>query len=130
MEKFSEEIQRFIIHNVKTIDCLKILLFFKENSNEKWTIYNIGKKLYLHHTTVKEILKFLNKRGFLKIERQDKEHFYSYNPKNDDVDNMIEQLAQLDRYYPVSLINFIYSLSKNPIQSFADAFKLKSEEEE
>lgn len=130
MEKFPKEIQQFIIHNIKTIDCLKILLFFKENSNEKWTTYNIGKKLYLHHTTVKEVLKFLNKRGFLKVERQDKEHFYSYNPKNDNLDNMIEQLAQLDRYYPVSLINFIYSLSKNPIQSFADAFKLKSEEEE
>lgn len=130
MEKFSEEIQRFIIHNIKSIDYLKILLFLKENSDKKWTVYNIGKKLYLHHTIVKDILRFLNKRGFLKIERQEKENFYSYNPISDDLHSILEQLAQIDRHYPVSLINFIYSMSKNPIQSFADAFKLKSEEEE
>lgn len=130
MEKFSEEIQRFIIHNIKSIEYLKILLFLKENSDKKWTVYNIGKKLYLHHTIVKDILRFLNKRGFLKIERQEKENFYSYNPISDDLHSIVEQLAQIDRHYPVSLINFIYSMSKNPIQSFADAFKLKSEEEE
>jgi len=130
MENFSEEIQRFIRHNIKSLDYLKILLFFKENNDQKWTAYNIGKKLYLHHTIVKDILNFLSERGFLKIERQEKEHFYSYNPRNEDLHNRVEQLAQLDRHYPVSLINFIYSLSKNPIQSFADAFKLKSEEEE
>lgn len=130
MEKFSEEIKRFIIHNIKSIDHLKILLFLQENSDKKWTLYNIGKNFYLHHTIVKDILRFLNKHGFLKIERQEKDDFYSYNPKNDDLHSMVEQLAQIDRHYPVSLINFIYSISKNPIQSFADAFKLKSEEEE
>ena len=130
MEKFSEEIQRFIRQNIKSVDYLKILLFLKENNSQNWSIYNLGKKLYLHHTLVKDTLKFLTKRGLLEIQNQDKEHFYRYNPRNEDLHSMVEQLAQLDRHYPVSLINFIYSLSRNPIQSFADAFKLKSEEEE
>lgn len=130
MANFPEEIQQFIRNNIKSIDCLKILLFLKENSDEKWTAYNIGKNLYLHQTNVKDILSFLNRRGLLKVERQEEEHFYNYNPRSEDLHSMVEQLAQLDRHYPVSLINFIYSLSKNQIQSFADAFKLKSEEEE
>ncbi|MBW4548139.1 MAG: hypothetical protein KME25_27410 [Symplocastrum torsivum CPER-KK1] len=130
MKNFSEEIQQFIRQNIKSVDYLKILLFLNENRNQKWTIYNLGKKLYLHHTIVKDTLGFFNKRGFLEVERQEKEHFYSYNPRNEDLLSMVDQLAQLDRHYPVSLINFIYSLSRNPIQSFADAFKLKSEEEE
>jgi predicted transcriptional regulator len=129
MKIFSQEIQYFLSQNIKSVDYLRILLFLKENSDQTWTVYNIGKKLHLHHTSVKDILKFLTKRGFLKIESQEKELFYSYKPRNEDLDSMVEQLAQIDQHYPVSLINFIYSLSKSPIQSFADAFKLKSEEE-
>ena len=53
---------------------------------------------------------------------------YRYAPRRDEERNAVDALAAMYNEKPVTLVRAVYARPAGPIQAFADAFRLRSEE--
>jgi hypothetical protein len=61
------------------------------------------------------------------LERVDADR-YRYAPRRDEERNAVDALAAMYNEKPVTLVRALYARPAGPIQAFADAFRLRSEE--
>ena len=111
----------FIKTRVTSLNELRALLLFQSSPRVERDITEVGGKLYLRHSEAAAAINTLVARGILSS--SDKPGHYLYRP-SDELALLVDQLAEMDRKHPVTLINLIFDHTRD-IQAFADAFKLK-----
>lgn len=126
MDDIPNSLKQFVFAAFETIDHLRIFLLLRDIPNNTYTITQISAKLYLKPEVVMACLAKLAEKGFVTI-TQGNEPTYQYKPANAELESMADEVARLDRERPVTLINLVYSRPKEPLQAFADAFKLRKE---
>jgi hypothetical protein len=127
LDNIQNEIRSFIKANIESVDQLRILLFLRNSPEQEWNVLGVSVKLYLRPEVATAELAKLEARGFLISRGEPK--YYRYKPQSPYLEDMVKELARLDREHPVTLIKLIYSMSKD-IQAFADAFKLRKDDKE
>ena len=103
---------------------LELLLFFKNNSRAL-NVAEASKALYLSADVLQPAIYRFRDSGILSSSTEDADKF-RYGPKSDAMKKAIEELERNYSQQRVTIINLIFS---GNIQSFADAFKLRREEE-
>ena len=101
------------------------LVLLLHNSNRKLTLAEISRALYLNPDIVFPVLKRFVDDGILCFNSSDAEK-YSFAPKNPELRKSVDAAAQAYAERRTAVIEMIFS---KPIQSFADAFILKQEED-
>ena len=118
-------LEEFIKTRIESVDELRVLLLFHARPQSDWCAEEIVQNLYLPPALVAVVLPRLVAKGLLSSAGDPPR--YRFQPASAEIGGLIDQLAEMDRVRPVSLINLIYDRPKD-IQAFADAFKLKKEE--
>ena len=119
-------LKQFITTHLKTVDHLRCLLHLKSTPRTEWDVVDLSLKLYLTPSAAGAVLAQLEGSGLV-VAREEPPR-YRYQPSNPELSQLVEELADMDRTQPVSLINLIYALPKDT-HAFADAFKLRKEGE-
>jgi hypothetical protein len=121
------DIERFLLKHIDSIAQLEGLLLLRSEPQTAWSIEALAKRLYIGEQQTAEIVSELCHSGFL-IVKTSKPRRYQYQPKTAELGNLIDRLAEVYARQLVTVTGLIHSKSKNRIQKFADAFRLRKDE--
>ena len=115
-------LEEFIETRIESVDDLRALLLFYHTPETERDAIETGGKLHVTPATAESALMRLAGKGLLAA--SGKPARYRFQPQSPELARLIQQLVELDRERPVTLIKMIYEKPGN-IQAFANAFKVK-----
>ena len=124
----SPEVQRFVAEHIDSAEKLEILLLLHRNPDKQWTALDVSQAIYTVPASAIMRLEALVADGFI-ASSGGADPRYTYSPRSEQLQQQVDSLAaeyQADR---VSVIKLIFARPPDPLQSFADAFRLRGKGE-
>jgi hypothetical protein len=122
----SEDVQQFLVKQVRSIERLEILLLLSSSPERRWTVEDVYRAVLTNEHSVEETLE-----RFCQADLAGKSEAapwtYRYSPASEEVKSLVAQLAKLYKQRPVSVIDIIYRRSVSDIEEFAKAFKIRKD---
>jgi two-component SAPR family response regulator len=118
-------ILQFLADNIRSIAQLELLLMLHQERDSTWTVPDAAKRLYTAVSMTEPLLETLRAIGLVVF----RDGHYQYAPKSTEMDALIGELAQLYQERRVTIINLIYSAPMQKLQNFADAFRIRKQED-
>jgi predicted ArsR family transcriptional regulator len=125
-EAIPPEVKSFLFANIDSIAQLEALLLLRATPNQKCTCATIAQRLYITPEDAAPFLSKLVTRGLVEATGT-QPPLFQYRPRNEELRRMVDLLADVYAKYLIPVTNFIHGKSKRSIQDFADAFKMKKE---
>jgi hypothetical protein len=119
-------LHEFITQKVRSLEQLEILLLVARDRETEWTVQMVYDVILSTKPSVERWLDEFTRLGFLKKETSDLS-LYRF-AATDEIAGLIRDLGQFYKTKPVRVIEAIFKADRNPVQSFADAFRLKTQE--
>lgn len=123
------DVEQFILKHIESVAQLEALLLLRSDSNVGWNAGELSKRLYISEKETAEVLSRLHADGFV-VAKTRKPTAYGYEPNTPELRQMVDRVAEIYAKYLVPVTKLIHSKPKTRVQEFADAFKLRKEEEE
>jgi hypothetical protein len=123
-EHFPAELRQFIAQHIESLAQLEALLLMRHEPTRRWAPAQLARTLYISDEMARGMFAELERRGF--VARDDEAYFYAASGPLDDL------LGELARHYQerrVAVITEIYSNPVKKVQTFADAFRLRREDQ-
>jgi hypothetical protein len=123
-EHFPAELRQFIAQHIESLAQLEALLLMRREPGRRWAPAELARTLYISDEMVRGMFAELERGGF--VARDDESYFYAASGPLDDL------LGELARHYQerrVAVITEIYSNPVKKVQTFADAFRLRREDQ-
>lgn len=130
MGDLSEAVRQLIVQHISSVDQLEILLLLKENSARVWTVEDVSQALLTQPEVTATRLSELAHDGLLSVKNVCGKDLYRYHARTAQLEPAVAELARLYPQYRVRIISLIYSKPTDKIRTFADAFRLRKEEDE
>jgi biotin operon repressor len=122
-----ENLILFVLDKIESVTELEALLILRQDANRKWGAPVLAERLYISQAQTAELLRALCDKGFtIADERQE----YRYCPDSPELDLLVDGLAKIYLKHIVPVTDLIHSKPKYKVQGFADAFKLRKDDEE
>jgi len=128
VSELSPEVRRFIADHIESAEQLEILLLLHRDPERQWTVADVSQAIYTVPASAIMRLERLVTVGFI-ASSGGPEPLYSYGPHSEEIRGQIEALAAEYARDRVSLIKFTFARPPDPLQSFADAFRLRGKQE-
>ncbi len=122
--ELSESLQRFVDRYVKTVDHVALLLALRDQAGIAQTPTALAASTRLDRDVVNRALADLS--DFHLVRREG--GAFVYGPP-EPLQSVVEELANMYRTMPVTLIRAIYARPARAATSFADAFRLRKDVE-
>jgi hypothetical protein len=120
----SPEVARFIAEHIDSAEQLEILLLLQRDPDKQWTALDVSQAIYTVPASATMRLESLVAGGFV-VSTGGADPRYRYSPGTEQLRAQVEMLAAAYRADRVSVIKLIFSRPPDPVQSFADAFRLR-----
>ena len=121
-----EGVQRFILRKIDSIAQLEGLLTFYADPQLKGSAAFVAKRLYIDEAEALLLLDDLCAGGFISAVG---DGTYRYDPRTDEIRDMVVQVADLYSRYLVPVTNLIHTKKTSRIQEFADAFRIRKDKD-
>jgi hypothetical protein len=122
----SEDVQQFLVKQVRSIERLEILLLLGGSPPRRWTTVEVYRAVLTNEHSVEETLERFCQAGLAK-KSETAPWTYQYSPPSEQVRSLVAQLAKLYKERPVSVIDVIYQRSVSDIEEFAKAFRIRKD---
>lgn len=119
-----EEIKKFILDNITSVEQISILLLLQQNPQKNWTTAKISEELRSADLAIKKRLEDLYAAGVLKKTTGVE---FTYNPASEKIKSLVANLIEVYQKRPTWVIDLIYSRPIDAIQAFSEAFKIRRE---
>ncbi len=123
-----EDVRQFIIDKIDSVAELEGLLLLRRNPDTEWNSEALAQRLYTSQEQTEDVLTRLYSQGFLTV-KESQTLSYRYQPSSLKLAEMVDLVAEIYSNYLVPVTNLIHSKPQSKVQQFADAFKLRKEEE-
>lgn len=120
-----KETQAFIRAHIRSIRQLEALLWLREQ-REGVTATALAREERIDQDMADDLMRAAERDGF--VTGPDEEGAYRYQPKGE-LAAQVDKLAEVYGTYRVSVINLVFSMPSESVQSFADAFKIKRDDD-
>jgi hypothetical protein len=125
-DRLPEPVRR-LLDRIDSVAQLEVLLLLHRTAPDEWTARQLGDELRLEPAWAAEQLEFLRERGML----GEVEHgTYRFRPDTPELAKAVEALAAHYADRRVAVIALLYSKPTDRIRVFADAFRIRREEDE
>jgi hypothetical protein len=118
------EVARFVAEHIDAAEQLDILLLLHREPEREWTARDVSQAIYTVPASATLRLEGLAASGFL-ASTGSGDPCYRYAPRSEALGRQVDVLAEAYRADRVAVIKLIFSRPPSPVQSFADAFRLK-----
>lgn len=118
------ETHEFLVKNIDSLEELEVLLLLRSDPSRRWSVADVNERIRSSQSSVGNRLKKLMGSGFANSE--DNGVTYQYSPRDGSMDARVKQLAEVYRERRMKVIEAIFSKPLREIQSFSDAFKIRS----
>ena len=123
-EDLPPAVKQLLARYIRSVEQLEVLLLFQSQSNRSWTAPEVYEVIRSSNSSIAERLQGFTRDGFLAEEKASPSSF-RYSPKSDDLRRAVEETARLYQTHRIRVIEAIFTPELDPVQSFADAFKLR-----
>lgn len=120
------ELRAFLYSCVDAIEQAEILIKL-HGSEGAFTARTLGRELGIPDAAARHHLETLVARGLLQT-AVGGEVFYRYSPRSADLQRFAEQLVEFWGHSRSSVLKFIATHPRGPLQSFSNAFRLRRED--
>jgi hypothetical protein len=118
------EVRQFLAQHIETAEQLEILLLLHRGGEREWTALDVSQAVYTVPASATMRLEGLVSRGFVSS-TGGADPCYRYEPRSEQLRAQVEALAEAYRVDRVGVIKLLFDKPPDPLQSFADAFKLR-----
>ena len=129
MPDIPDNVMTFLKEHIDSAEQVEMLRFLRNNADKEWTAQEISRSLSTQRDSAAHRLAQFHSLGILVMKPAQDGPIYQYRPKTQGLDATIAELAEAYSRYPVRVINLIYSKPIDKIRTFADAFKLRKEDQ-
>ena len=117
------ELRTFIAEHIHSVAKLEALLLLFENPQRSWTPGDAARAIYIAETPAAALLAELQSDGLL-IASDSPPGSFRYEPKTDQLRQLVADLAHFYRERRVTVITIIHSAPIDKLRTFADAFRI------
>ena len=127
--------QAFVRQHVESYEHLEVLLLLQRNRDEQWSFEAVAEKLRITPAAAREAIDHLGRNGLLLSRASGSRPVFRYCPASENLESMVDRLVQIykeNRLGVIRLMNAgaIDRVRSAAIRTFAEAFRLKRENEE
>jgi hypothetical protein len=122
--ELSPEVRRFIAERIHAAEQLEILLLLHRSPDRDWTATDVSQAIYTVPAAATMRLESLVAAGFVSSSGE-ADPRYRYEPQDEGLGSQVDVLAEAYNADRVAVIKLIFTQPPDPLQSFADAFKLR-----
>ena len=122
-----EDARQFLLLNIDSIAQWEGLLLLREHPKKKWDPHTASRSLYVSEQATEELLAGLAARMLVEVVKSPDGPLYRYRPASAELDKMVGRVAELYRRYLIPITHIIHSKSKNRVQEFANAFRIRKD---
>ena len=119
-------VKQLLARYIRSVEQLEVLLLFAAQPHRSWTASDVYEVIRSSRTSIADRLQVFTNDGFL-AEENGSPPSYRYAPKNEELRRAVEETARLYQTHRIRVIEAIFAPVVDPVQSFADAFKLRKE---
>ncbi len=124
MSALPEDIERFVRKNFDSVEALSVLAFLCRNQGQAWTPEELNRQLRSSPASIRRRLAGLAQKRL--VSRTG--NTYTYDPAQP-ADAIVSRVLEYFRERQAAVIEAIFATSFDPLQSFADAFKLGGDDD-
>ncbi len=125
----ADNVREFIIEHIDSVEQVEILLLLRQKTGRTWTAESMARELRIAVSSAATRLADLKKLGLvLLVEGTPGE--YRYAPRTPALDETVRGLSEAYSERRVTVINLIFSKPIDKIRTFADAFRLRREDDD
>lgn len=121
-------VSRLLADSISSVSQLEVLLLLMRGDNREWTATDASRELYIQEDPAAAHLAKLH-AAKLVTRSDDTPYRYRYGPASSTDDRAARELASLYSIMRLRIINEIMHNPLDGIQSFADAFKIRKDNE-
>jgi hypothetical protein len=121
-----EKLKRFLTNYIDSIAELEAMLFLRQYPNRSWSCRLVAEWIYLSEEDTASLLAKLTKKGLITADEMSPASF-QYKPHNQEVAQLLDQLAEMYGKYLVPITNLVHKKSLRNIEGLSKAFKFKKE---
>ena len=125
-EGISADVQRFIEQHIRSVAQLELLLLLRTTSQQPWSPDDLAREMRVEPWWAQAELLNLCQRGLVE-KLGDSPPRYRYQPRADELERAVTDVAQAFLLHRVRVIEVIYRQPSEQIRAFADAFRLRKE---
>lgn len=118
----------FIRRYIHSVEQLEILLLLQSRRDRAWSVESIDAHIRSNLDSVARHLADMAGQGLVQGSGSREARLYQYGPESSELNARIEELAELYRERRVSVVELIFAEPPSPIQGFADAFRIRKED--
>ncbi len=121
-----EDVRSFVFQHIASVEQLEILLLLRTRADRAWTAEEVAAELRTDARSVRERMDDLRAGGLLAPSGDG----VRYEPRSPALDRTVGNAAACYESHRVAMITLIFSKPSDRIRSFADAFRLRKEEDD
>ena len=121
------ETQAFLRTYIRSIGQLELLLAIRDTGGRAVTPAGLAKEQRIDPEVAEAHILEMSGAGFL--EGPDEEGAFRYGPRSRELAGQVDAMADVYKTYRVAVINFVFSMPSESVQSFADAFRIRKDDD-
>ena len=119
-------VRQLLSRHIKTVEQLEVLLLLRSNSQRAWTANEVYHVVRSSESSIQARLQSFVAEGFLTDDKGPPQTF-RFAPKDQNLQAAVDHTAAAYQTSRVRVIEAIFAPQADPVQSFADAFKLRKD---
>lgn len=123
-----EEVRRLIADHIDSVEQLEILLLLYQHPERTWDAEAVARELRIASISAGERLEDMAQSGLL-ARKDGKPVEYRYAPESESLDAAVRGLSTAYSERRVTVINLIFSKPVDKIRTFADAFRIRRDDD-
>jgi hypothetical protein len=124
VDAFPEDVRRFILDHVHSVEELEVLLLVRAEPGRVWDAEAIRQALYTSAASAARRLTDLEAAGIV-APAEGRRGQYRYRPGPPEREALLARLADVYKERRVAVISLIHSKPADPLQAFVNAFDLR-----
>ena len=125
-EALSPAVKQLLSRYIRSVEQLEVLLLVQSQPNRAWTADAVYDVIRSSKSSIAERLATFTAHGFL-VEENGSPTTFRYAPKDEALRAAVQEAATLYQTRRIRVIEAIFAPEADPVQSFADAFKLRKD---
>lgn len=121
----SENLERYIRERLPSTEQIEIVLLLRNDRERSWSAPEVSEKLGTPPESTAMRLFLLASNGVVVFDGSEGVPRYRYSAANAESDALVNELAETYAARPGDVYDVVGAPSRDPLRSFADAFRLK-----
>ena len=119
-------VKQLLSRHIQSVEQLEVLLLLRSQPQRAWTAVQVFDVIRSSESSIAARLQAFTAHGFL-VEEKGPPPAFRFAPKDQSVRAAVDQTAAAYQTWRVRVIEAIFAPEADPVQSFADAFKLRKD---